>query len=33
MTTDAEGRFHPTRPATGRELDAAVRRIEAIATR
>ena len=32
MAVDADGRFEPTRAVTGRELDAAVRRIDAIAT-
>lgn len=33
MAPDAEGRFSPTRPATGAELEQAVRRIAAIAGR
>jgi hypothetical protein len=33
MAPDGNGRFDPTRPATGAELDEAVRRIAAIAGR
>lgn len=33
MTTDADQRFSPTRPATGAELDAVVRRISALTAR
>ena len=33
MAVDADGRFHLTRPATGRDLDTAVRRIAEIAGR
>jgi hypothetical protein len=31
MAVDADGRFDPTRPVTGKELDAAIRRVDAIA--
>jgi hypothetical protein len=33
MAVDADARFHLTRPATGRDLDTAVRRIAEIAAR
>jgi hypothetical protein len=33
LPPDADGRFAPTRPATGAELDAAIARLQALATR